>query len=461
MKKIITLLLATGLFWGAITQTAQAETQFDVSGQFLMFGEAVSGILDFIDLPSPFPGSDFSVKQRIEFDFRMSNSENLSAHLRLQTPDLAFWGMSSSVLVGGGQLSPSLKLAYIDWFVPRTDIMVRMGLHEIDFSSALGSAVLDDAVAGVSISAPLHENVSLTAHWFRPAITDSNHSYYQGIDDSFDVFALTLPVTFDTFSFTPWLVYGTLGESILYASIYSRNHYATYGILGIDNYWFGFNSEFRMFDPLTFKLGFTYASSHSVTPHINPTQTPPNNNSPVESNGWLVDASVSYSGIYGIPTLFAWYASGDDDNSLVSGVGDLGRIGSISASWGPSHSAFFSQPGDFLARISVPSPAGTWGIGLSYDGFQPMEDLTLGGHVMYVQGTNSSEHGAYRGTSFLSDKDSILELAVYADYSIYKDLQLSAGFNYMISDLNSDWFNSGILDSENEYRAYIGVTYTF
>ncbi len=431
MKRIITLALAAGLFLGASVQANAAE--INISGKMVMTG-AFADDLDLIDGGAG--NADFDVHQRLEVGIDIVNSENLKAHIRFRAPSNVIWG-SGPLSVGGGNLSILLKQAYVDWFVPTTDVMVRMGLQPVHLPTTLGSPVIDDTMAGVSVIAPINDMVTFTAHWFRPWDTTTN-----GINsESVDVFAITVPMNFDGFSVTPWAAYALAGENLATPAY----------MVAEDNWWIGFASQFNMFDPFTFAIGAAYGRNSDINTGLGTS---------IDASGWIVDAKFAYATMYGTPALFGWYASGDDYQDS-----DLGRLipvqyypgGGNASGWGNVTTAFFDQSQHGIAPTAgVTTPAGTWALGLSYSGFQPMDDLTLGGHVMWVNGTNELEPGSISTVDYMDKDASVVELAAYATYEIYKDLQAAFEVNYLIEDLdNANGYN------EDGLRVLLGVKYDF
>ncbi len=458
MKKIIVFLCMLCLFLSH-ERKLKAETNIDVSGKFIMTGIGANNLDNLSNNTfTSDKSATFDVLTRIDLSLTITQSENLSAHLRLQAPAQEIWG-NNSFAVGGGALGEELilKQAYIDWFIPTTNIKFRLGMQPFELNSTLGSAIISDPAAGASLFMPIDQNINLSLHWFRINSDLSLDSYTN------DIFALKVPMDFDKISITPWFLYGIAGNDFLQSQAVDGFISNPQTLYGKENLWLGFNSELNILHSFTLELGFTYASSDDI---INPYDAYSSKNAQFanlgkfKSKGWLVDGAISYNGKHGIPKLFAWYASGDGDNVLQDK--ELGRIPLIASGWIDSTSAFFTQSDDdFLFNANVLSPTGTWAIGLAYDGLQPITDLNMGGHVMFIQGTNDTKNIELLqnfSTKYLTKNDSIWEFAIYAIYDIYKHLQVSAGFNYLISDLDSAW--NGIIE-KNAYRAYLGVEYTF
>ncbi len=441
MKRIITLALAAGLFMGASVSAEAAE--INVSGLYKIAGAGY----DALNLQEG-DNSDMNVYQRAEFVLDIVNSENLSARFKVRVPGSDIWGAEAFV-PGGGNLDVQLKSAYIDWIVPTTDVMVRMGLQSIALPSVLGSNVLDDDFAGVTVAVPFSDMVALNAIWARPVdgVSGTASAADPNGATTLDVFALTLPITMETVNITPWVAYAMAGENtpnLASTDANSVDWEKATALVGESNWFAGFTTSFMMFDPFTVDFGFTYGASQDVLAKTN-----------TDASGWIAEAKLSYATNYGTPFLMGWYASGDE-----GGEKDFGRLPEINGGQGPMLSGYFDETaiGGLIPSTGITTRAGTWGLGLGWSGYQPMDDLTLRGHVMYIAGTNAHDgaagnQGAY---NYLTYGDNVIELTAAADYAIYKDLSAIVEVNYLIADIE----NYGQAE-QNGYRASVGFLYSF
>lgn len=76
------------------------------------------------------------------------------------------WGQAG---VGGPGESVTARLAYLDWLIPSTDVQVRMGRQVVNTPSyTFGSPILDDAIDGIMVNAPINDMVGVTFGWMRP-----------------------------------------------------------------------------------------------------------------------------------------------------------------------------------------------------------------------------------------------------------------------------------------------------
>lgn len=108
-----------------------------------------------------------------------------------------------------------VRYSYIDWAIPETDVLVRMGLQPFVMPGFVaGSAVLDGDGAGITIGGNFTENVGANLFWLR-AENDNTNGYGKWHDDqnnAMDFVGLTLPLTFDGVKITPWGMYGFVGQ---------------------------------------------------------------------------------------------------------------------------------------------------------------------------------------------------------------------------------------------------------
>ncbi len=460
MKRIITLGLAAGIFMGLSANKAEA-VEIDVMGRLVMTG-SYSNDLGLTDgemntvsqslFSAGDPNDAFKINQRIEVAVFINNSENLRAHLRFRAPSSDAWG-SDAFAAGGGTASVTLLQAYVDWFIPNTEIKMRMGLQPLTLPTTMGSPVFDDVMAGVSVTAPINKYITLTAHAMRAldyseVNAGGGNFISEGVtSESLDVFALTAPMQFNGFAIQPWATVAVAGEGFEFgvSRVPGTNRYAVTGsnryYVGSFNWWAGFKSELTLFDPFKATLGFAYGEAENI-----------GGKTSLESNGYVVDTKLEYNTQYGTPALVAWYASGDDGDNLH-------RMPQIGPSWASVTSAFFDQSQHSIAPATgVLGPQGTWAVGLAYTGFEAMKDLKLGGHIMYIRGTNDFDvaQNANFDASYLSTNDSIVELAAFATYDIYKNLQAAFEVNYLINDADSNYGND-----ENGMRMLLGFRYSF
>jgi len=451
MKRIVTLLLAAGLVFGAFggAQAAdiKAKGQWDFNFEFL-------NNTDFQSKEHGGKGGDtFAGKQRLRTQIDIVASESLSGTVYFEMGD-TIWGKEDGALGADGK-SVEVKRSYIDWIVPNTDLKVRMGIQGLALPGFVaGSPVLDDDVAAITMSYAFNDMVAATAFWARPYDTAATDTNSTRSFDEMDLFGLIVPVTLDGMKIQPWAMYGTFGKDIL--DVYGDKAYnqasakqAAFGLMPavlpagaaaaddtFDAWWGGLSYELSMFDPIRFKIDGLYGS---VT----------NDKDEWERSGWLVIGALDYKMSMMTPGLFAWYGSGDDDDA---GNGSE-RMPYISPDFGPT-SFGFDKPGAPIATDSLlsVSGAGTWGVGLQLADISFIENLKHTLRVAYIKGTNDADLVKGLATKspatdgnglYLTDEDSAWEVNFDHTYNIYENLALIVEMGYIKLDVDEDtWGNA-------------------
>ena len=500
MKKIATLLLAAGLVFGAATGASAID--FKAKGQWIMsfdYGQnggftGGNGMTGFNKANKSYKGEDeFEAKQRVRLQLDAVASESLSGTVFFEI-GAQTWGQNST----GGALGADnadvvkLKNAYIDWMVPQTDLKVRMGIQGIALPSmTTGSNVFNDDVAGVVASYQFKENVGLTAFWARPwndnftGWNDTVHGkdYQSNYMDNVDVFALLLPLSFDGVKVTPWGMYAALGPNAFAAQTgnatdgWGRNYFgnvsgtsAKYPTAGMfpaggamhkdgtlvnkrlnsygNAWWAGLTGEVTMWDPFRIAWDFNYGSAQYDESRLN-------------RSGWLASLLFEYKMDWGIPGLYGWYASGDDDNPA-NGSERMPSISVNNNNNGFSNFAFNGNP-YWTNREGVLgySMAGTWGIGARIKDVSFVEDLKHTLRVNYIGGTNAPKMAKYivgntRGYPgldpdgingpnmqglgmdplYMTTQDSALEIGLSNSYQMYENFTVYLDANYLATWLD-------------------------
>ncbi|MDD2967184.1 MAG: outer membrane homotrimeric porin [Desulfovibrionaceae bacterium] len=472
MKKLATLLLAAGLVFGAATGASAID--FKASGEWMMsfelgangdFNAAQGGF----NHPNDGKEDNFEAEQRIRLKMDAVASENLSGTVMFEIGE-SRWGQDTSNHVGRGSgnalgadgVSIEVKRAYLDWIVPNTDLSLRMGLQGVALPSFVnGSQVLDDDVAAIVANYKFNDNVALTALWARPF----NDNYETTNTDKYtfdnvDVFAAIVPLTYDGVSVTPWVAYGMVGKNDATLGAFRNSTAAdrqymnrkadTYGTM----FAAGLTGEITMADPFRFAWDLEYSgykSGFGGKKHLT------ENSSAMSSDqaGWVFAALGEYKMDWGTPGLYAWYASGNDDNAYNGSeqIFQLNNGGSEFAAL-----AFDGNNGTngigrgYLLGDNV---AGTWGIGARLKDMSFLEGLKHTFRVTYMMGTNSNDSVTYGGTkswksTALSNADShkiqynlgttesALEVSLSNTYQIYENLTMYAEVAYLKLFLDDD-----------------------
>ena len=459
MKRIVTLLLAAGLVFGAFGGAQAADIkvkgQWDFNFEFLDNTNFQSGEHDEKS------EDDFAGKQRLRTQIDIVASESLSGTVYFEMGD-TIWGKEDGALGADGKVV-EVKRSYIDWIVPNTDLKVRMGIQGLALPGGVaGSPVMDDDVAAITMSYAFNDMVAATAFWARPYDTGADDTgTIKNAFDEMDVFGLIVPVTLDGMKITPWGAYSSIGKNINPGDVNdTTNPYNTssakYALEGLrpaklptassafdkdtTAWWGGLSYELSMFDPIRFKMDGVYGSVQADSEEW-------------ERSGWLVIGSLDYKMSMMTPGLFAWYGSGDDDDANNGSE----RMPYISPSdFGPTSFGFERAGAASLGTDALlsASGAGTWGIGLQLADISFIESLKHTLRVAYIKGTNDaamakeiSYNPARSGNGlYLTDEDSAWEVNFDHTYNIYENLALIVEMGYIKADLDEDTWNQKEFD---------------
>lgn len=507
MKKLATLLLAAGLVFGM--STGASAIDFKAKGLWIMAfdygqnggftggngqtGYARNGIGSGED--------EFEARQRVRLQLDAVASESLSGTVFFEINNT--WGRHDT----GGALGAdqtdriALKNAYLDWVVPETDLKVRMGIQGMALPSfTTGSNVFNDDVAGIVLSYKFNDNAALTALWARPFNDNYNSTYYTSISsyrtnymDNVDTVALILPLTFDGVKVTPWGMYTAIGPNATIGDLTKLSKLASSGYIvpgmlpafgalhkdgtavtkRLDSYgdawWAGLTGEVTTFDPFRIAWDFNYGSVAYDDGHY-------------DRKGWLASLLFEYKLDWGIPGLYGWYASGDDNDPSNGSE----RMPSFSNSNNNNGFASFAFNGNPLIgerdRVLSTNMTGTWGIGARLKNVSFVEDLKHTLRLNYIGGTNNTtmakkymtgtHGGLYNASStrvsgpiggpaagldplYLTTQDGAVEIGLTTEYQMYENFKIYMDASYIATILDqssSVWGNSHMNGASDQVR---------
>lgn len=512
MKRIVTLLLAAGLVIGGAASAKAVD--FNAKGQWIMgFGVVDSTYITKKNGKRTNGEDKFMALQRLRLQMDAVASEALSGTVYFEIGDTSWGRAADGGALGADGTIVEVKRAYMDWVVPDTALSVRMGIQGVTLPNvAGGSSILDDDVAGITLSYKFNDNVSLTALWARPfndnyegtAHNEAGKDWhkYGAADylDNVDLFALMLPLTMDGWKATPWAMLGFAGKNYykdgnggnLYAgtmpTFYNTSN-IQYPNLGTHAYgtmvFAGLPFAVTMFDPFNIEVDLNYGYSEGFGRYdIRNQQTNYWRRGNTQREGWLAKALVEYKMDWGTPGIFGWYASGDDGNvkngsermpdispsaNFTSFIGDGPEIG-----WSV-HSPSWQNTGyDQMLTYS-----GTWGIGLQLKDMSFLEDLSHTFRVAYWGGTNSPSMIKYLnvedatsniGTStqgfYLTTEDHLVEFNLVNTYKIYENLDFALELGYIVNGVDKGAWNryyrgDTSLEKSDAYKATAVFNYSF
>ena len=431
MKKLVTLLLAAGMTCAAAAPASAVDVKMD--GQYLfnfIMGERIGA------------GENFDrAGQRLRLGMTFTANENLSGYMQLQIgsgidkSSNYDWGTNST----GNDARVGMRQAYVDWMIPQTPVKVRMGRQLIGLpEDAFGkSAIMHpgwNGRDGIVVTSPVTDWLDLTAFWVRGAYDEENGNDTVNSQKS-DYFSVQAAFKFDGFSFTPYVMYGSLDKGVSDAGsvdastgIYNGQAYALNS--DANAYWFGSNFVLNYFDPFVFKLSGAYGVANyegsALADGTTDTGMGMNNR-----EGWYIQGKASYKTAYGTPFVGAWYGSGDDSSAQYA------RQGWIPTHVGRFHPTFSYCSGEFglYDNNTRHSIAGTWGVQVGIDELSFLEDLTHKFTVTLFKGTNSDKwSGNMEAYEYMTNSDAAIEFDLASTYKIYKNLTAVLELAYIIND---------------------------
>ncbi len=444
MKKLTTLLLAAGLVVSSFTGAQAGEFKPN-----LQFAEEFTYGDSGKDSPE-----NFNAATRIRFGFDYVASEDLSATILFQYRHA--WGTDTkgdftadpTMNEGDGANHFRMRLAYIDWTIPGTDIKARMGRQPLVAPSyAFGSAILDGRGDGISLTSAINDNINVGFTWARLDSSDANGESFDSEDDA-DAVMLNAEFAYDGFKVAPWVMYAHADKEGLEtvkpegSILFGRDNHAA------DAFVIGASAELNMFDPFVFALDALYSNAKL-------------HNMPAGAedsfDGFYVAAKASYKFSNGTAGFGGWYSTGDDNDKNDNGFVILD--GGFSA----THIMFDGDIiGDdaFNNQIGSDSPFGTWGLIAEYADFSFIENLSHTARIMYMQGTN--ENNQRRNTRVelgdLTEDDSVVEIDFDSTYQIYKNLSATLQLGYAIFDQSKI---DNAAEQDDIFRSALTFVYKF
>ena len=465
MKKLVTLLLAAGMVFSAANGASAVEMK--VSGSWLTSFTFADNLFNDNYLIED-AGSDgsFNAAQRIRINFDMVASESLSGRVQLEAANggdkvkypgqYHTWGTSST---GGTGKAVTARLAYLDWMIPTTDVLVRMGRQVVSMPSyTFSGSMLGDTgtVDGVVVNAPINEMVGVTVGWLRPSAELNRWGAPHYAHTSVDLAFLSVDLAGDGFKISPWGMIGLHGNGS-YDDDGNLVSPGSLDMMGFGSssdarttvYWAGLGGELSMFDPFRFTADFLYSGNDA--------------DGTARREGWYAALGTEMKTRFATPFLRGWYASGDDADSRKSGrMLNVGAGGEFDAS-----AIYFHANGMLATTIDKKNPAGTWGIQAGVKNVSFVEDLTHRLSLTYIQGTNNtnritdgtvSKPSSMSPVDYMTTADSAWEIDFLSSYKLYQNLTANLLLAYLITDYDESIRSEKF---DNAFRSTLNFTYAF
>lgn len=477
MKKFLTLMLAAGMVFSAANGASAVEMK--VSGQWMASFNFTDNLFSDEGLVKDGESGKFSATQRLRINLDMVASESLSARVQLQAGKY-HWGNGVNG-VGEAGSNVTARIAYLDWMIPTTDVLVRMGRQLVTMPSyTFGSPVFsDNPIDGILINAPINDMVGVTFGWLRPQANAEQWGTAHTQASNIDLAYLSVDVAADGFKVTPWGMIGVAGRNTVDNPMFLPDgslravESSYFGVGGrvadinddgtlktIDSntmlYWVGLGGELTLFDPFKFTADFIYSGNDA--------------DGYAERDGWYAALGAEMKTAYATPFLRGWYASGDDADS--KGSNRMLTLGEGNGAFDAS-GVYFDTNVWMAGTIDRTSPAGTWGVQLGVKDVSFIEDLTHDLSVSYFQGTNNTNRltGDSEGlwtadrhdVTYMTTKDSAWSIDFASSYKLYKNLSARLMLSYLVTDFDEGIRTVGTDKAEfdNAFRGTLNFNYTF
>ena len=510
MKKICTLLLCAGMLIGAATGASAID--FKAKGQWLVgIGMVDTDLIHkYRDGHQKYKNTSdqFQAAQRVRLQLDAVANEFLSGTVYFEIGNQRWGQAETGGALGADGKMVKLKRAYIDWMVPETELSVRMGIQGVTMPNvAGGSDIMDTDVAGITASYKINDNVSLTALWARPlndnypgqpgkgAFSDA------GYLDNMDLFSLMVPVAYDGFEITPWVMYGIKGRNSMkgidswqgfqdgFSTMDGNLPYSLYPYPGIDNvqniggtnktygsmFWAGLPISYTALDPWNFELDLNYGYVEAMGRYwAEKSYYHQWKRSSTERQGWLAKALIEYKMDWGVPGVLGWYGSGDDGDPKNGSerMPTIVPMGTFTSFMGDGNLGWIWN--DYALDY-----AGTWGAGIQIRDVSFLEDLTHTFRAVWWGGTNSTgmvkymnnayawnDGWASNNSPYLTTNDGLLEFNLVTNYQMYENFAVNLDLGYVANFMdNSTWDKAGSRNSsfskQDAWKATLVFNYSF
>ncbi|OIN99288.1 MAG: hypothetical protein AUJ49_11440 [Desulfovibrionaceae bacterium CG1_02_65_16] len=488
MKKMNKLALAAVLVLG-LASAAQA-ADIKASGKW----QIDASWSNDMDMNEATKENNFRIEQRVRTAFQFIANENLKGVLDTQIGTNAWGngeyqigaGRTASTTAGGantmGNGSIMLRKAYLDYKWPGTKVNILAGFQTVSLPAAFGggSAIFDDQVGALVVSAPIIDNVKVLAGYARPFDSNTSGSQTVGTTGSTasNVYFAAVPIDLaGSTNITPFGAFADAGaQSILKNDgTYSAPSGDT-GFnsprggtkQGVKGYWGGVAFTTKLLDPFKIMADFNYGSVDYSEDNGG-------------RSGWLADFAVDYTGLSMMtPEAFFVYSSGDDDSGNKRG----GRMPTLGNPQSWSAGGMFFGDGDLISKgatkadtggygYSTRNVMGFWTVGVSLKDIKLIDKLTHRVNLLYVQGTNdkdamsglstTSGYGNNQYGRYLTTRDSLWEIDLNNKYQLYDELALQLNLGYINADLHS--YNGATTPApkldDSMYRVTMSMVYSF
>ena len=273
----------------------------------------------------------FNIWERFRLRTDFITNEDLKFRLGVRVNDVA-WG-NDTMKVDNPAVSIDVYQAFLQFKWPGTDVEFTIGrqpftvAHSSFFAGS--SIILDTEVAAAVVNIPVVKDVfAIQGAFLR--LLDTNKDFdktTQQVPDEFDAYYLSLPITVEGFSATPWAMLAVAGRAADYAgtevggagsynstlatNLFSAGQFAldpASSRNGQNVYWWaGTALELTALDPFKFYADVIYGEGNGADRSKN------------RRGGLFLDLAAEYTGFDAVtPQVAFWWSTGED-NSMRNG----------------------------------------------------------------------------------------------------------------------------------------------
>lgn len=496
--------------------------EFKIGGLFNMaFGVGDTGLIRSVNGHRVNSGDTFKARQRMLLSMRAIASESLEGFFAIKLSPQIWGNARTGGALGADGNVVKVGQANISWMPPEIPLKVKMGLQFVSLpSSAGGSSIFDDRVAGITANYAINDNFGITGVWMRPINDNYAGGNFRAGDatgiysndpanylDNMDLFMLSVPMTFDKLEITPWATLGFQGRNVPYFDAYYDNMFEDGApavgaspflarLEGIDGmnirnlnrtskpygtmFWAGLPLTWK-FNDWQFEFDFNYGYVESlgrfdVAKRNNWKDTVRGS---WERQGWVAKALAEYKFDWGMPGIFGWYGSGDDDNVKNGSerMPSLCAYGNFTSFMGYGEGMDWEV--DWFYRAKSLSYAGTWGVGAFMRDVSFIDNVNHLFRVAWWGGTNSPGMVKYMTSSsaweaptnrydslYLTTNDNLLEFNLVTRWDIYENMNCLVDLGYIANFMDNDTWkkdykNFGTYEKQDAWKAQVIFTYEF
>ena len=482
MKRILALVMLVSLAFGVVA--AQAATEVKMTGDARIYGNYWSKYnYTGWDAQGRQTYDSFTIWERFRLRTDFIANEGLKFRLGIRVNDTP-WG-SNTFTVDNPAVSIQVYQAFMQFKWPSTDVEFTVGLQNVDLPIStdwLGSNPVFGGTrsAAAVVAIPVVDQFKIVGGFTR--LLDSNKDFdptTTQVADEFDGYFLTLPITLDGFSATPWGMLAVAGRNANYATTFVGNggpntnetlatnlfsagtFAAPAGFRNTQNvyWWAGTTLAVTALDPFKFYGDFVYGQGNA------------SDRGKDKRAGLFFDVAAEYTGFDMLtPQLSFWYSTGEDGSTRNGSE----RMPNVTDYWGPSNTFLFGNQEMNYGGMQT-NAIGSWGVVAALDKISFMQDLTHRLTFGYARGTNTAR--ALRTANLLTGNgvyvmmgrdltvnEYVLGANFDTTYNIYENLGLVLETGWAHGNFQKSVWGRRFVNAANggdAWKAMLGLTYKF